>query len=274
MNFTYKFACVQLNSSEDLQDNLLTAERLIRQAATLGADVIATPEVTDQMLADRTERIEECFTQDAHPAIPFFSKLAQELSVTLLIGSLVIKTEGGYLYNRSFLFNREGKINTTYDKMHLCDTDLPTGQKFRESACYKEGKKAVVADLGDLQLGMSICRDLRYGRMYRALARQGANVMMIPSAWLFATGKMHWEILLRTRAIETGCFIIAPNQVGEHAGNRQTYGHSMIINPWGEIIAHTQKDKEDVIMAECDFSLVTQARKAIPCLSHEPAYVF
>ena len=269
-----KFACVQLNSREVIQENLLFAEKLIRKAATSGADVVCTPEVTDQMLADRSERVEECHYQADHPAIEFFGLLAKELSITLIIGSMIIKSRDDKLHNRSFVFSPMGDIQAMYDKLHLCDTDLPTGEQYRESSCYSAGDKAVVTQVGDITLGMSICRDLRYGGLYRALARQGASVIVVPSAWLAATGKMHWEVLLRARAIETGCYIVAPDQVGAHSGGRRTYGHSMIVDPWGAIVARSTKDEPDVISADLDFALVVQARKAIPCLSHNPDYQF
>ncbi len=271
-----RFSCIQLISGESIQDNLLRAEALIRKASDQGAQVVCTPEVTDQMLENRSDRVVECFTQHEHPAVSFFSNLAQELSLYLLIGSIVIKSdETSALYNRSFLFDPEGRIQAIYDKMHLCDTELPTGEKYQESSCFHHGNRAVISEIKqDVVLGMSICRDLRYPQMYRALARQGATVMSIPSAWLATTGVLHWEVLLRARAIETGCFIIAPNQVGGQTGNRKNYGNSMIINPWGEIIAHTQNEGEDVIVADLDLSLVAQARKAIPCFSHNPDYVF
>ena len=269
-----KFACVQMNSVEAILDNLVVAEKLIREAVSHGANVVCTPEVTDHMLADRSERLDECFLQDEHPAVKAFSALAKELSVYLLIGSMIIKGRDNCLYNRSFLFAQNGDIQATYDKMHLCDTDLPTGEQYRESALYAAGDKAVVTQIEDVTLGLSICRDLRYGKMYRALAKQGASVIAIPAAWLATTGKLHWEVLLRARAIETGCYIIAPDQVGMHSGNRKTYGHSMIVNPWGEIVSQSDKESEDIIYADLDLSLVTQARKAIPCLSHDKEYAF
>ncbi|MGB1077627.1 MAG: carbon-nitrogen hydrolase family protein [Bdellovibrionales bacterium] len=269
-----KFACVQMNSVEAIQDNLVVAEKLIREAVSGGADIVCTPEVTDHMLADRSERLDECFFQEDHPAVHAFSSLAKELSVYLLIGSMIIKGHDNRLYNRSFLFAPSGDIQTTYDKMHLCDTDLPTGEQYRESSLYAAGDKAVVTQVNDITLGMSICRDLRYGKMYRALARQGASVIAVPAAWLATTGTLHWEVLLRARAIETGCYIIAPDQVGSHAGDRKTYGHSMIVNPWGEIVVQSDKPHEDVIFADIDLSLVAQARKAIPCLSHDQEYAF
>lgn len=270
-----KVSAIQMNSTEVLDDNLAVADRLIRDAVGRGARLVVTPEVTDQMLADRAERLDECFTQGDHKGVSFFSALAKELSVYLLIGSMVIKNrDGNKIYNRSFLFAPDGQIKSTYNKMHLCDTDLPSGQKFRESICYAAGHKAVVTDIDGAGLGMTICRDLRFGRMFRALAREGAKIITVPAAWLHATGELHWEVLLRARAIETGCYIIAPDQVGTHAGNRQTYGHSMIIDPWGQIVVQSNKDGVDIVSADLDLSLVDQARKAIPCLSHDQSYQF
>lgn len=270
-----KFACIQMNSSEVIQNNLNIAATLIRRAHAQGADVVCTPEVTDQMLADRSERIDECYTQDEHPAVSFFSDLASELSIYLLIGSMVVKSaDGKRLYNRSFLFSPDGDIQARYDKIHLCDAHLPTGEEYKESALYTPGTKAVVTKVNDITLGMTICRDLRFGRMFRALGRNGAQVITMPAAWLEGTGRLHWEVLLRARAIESGCYIVAPDQVGEHAGGRRTYGHSMIVNPWGEIVARSDIDGEDVLVADIDLSIVEQARKAIPCLSQDREYVF
>ncbi len=269
-----RFACIQQNSGEDIQENLSVAEKLIRMASNSGAKYISTPEVTDQMMADRRERIEECFTQKDHPAVKFFSNLANELSIYLFIGSLIIKSDDGLLNNRSFVFTPEGEIQDTYDKIHLCDTDLPCGTQYRESALYKKGEKAVVTNVDGSVIGLSICRDLRFGSMYKALSHQGASIILVPAAWLKATGDPHWEVLLRARAIETGCYIVAANQVGKHSGNRETYGNSMIISPWGDIITKSNKDAEDIIIADLDLSVIDKSKKVIPCPSHKQEYVF
>lgn len=270
-----KVACVQLNSSEVLIDNLLNAQKLIRQAVLQGAQFVATPEVTDQMLADRSERLSECYTLEGHPGVEFFAKLAADLSIHLLIGSMIIKSDDhSRLFNRSFLFAPDGRIQATYDKIHLCDTELPTGERYQESACYTSGQRAVVTDVSGLKLGMTICRDLRFGRMYRALAREGADIITVPSAWLASVGRLHWEVLLRARAIETGCYIIAPDQVGEHSGGRKTFGNSMIVNPWGEVVQKSTGEGEDIIFETLDEGLIQQSRRAIPSLQEDPGYIF
>lgn len=270
-----RVAAIQMNSCEVIQENLIAVDKLIRSAAEKGATFICTPEVTDQMLSDRSERLDECFMQADHPGVPFFSALAKELSVHLLIGSMIIKDrEATKIHNRSFLFSPLGEVQATYDKMHLCDTDLPDGKTYCESACYVAGDRAVVTNINGVGLGMTICRDLRFGRMFRSLAREGAKIITVPAAWLSATGNPHWEVLLRARAIESGCYIIAPDQVGEHSGGRTTYGHSMIVDPWGNIVCVSDKQSEDVLIADLDLSVVDRARKVIPCVSQDKDYKF
>jgi predicted amidohydrolase len=270
-----RVAAIQMNSCEVIQENLIAVDKLIRSAAEKGATFICTPEVTDQMLSDRSERLDECFMQADHPGVPFFSALAKELSIYLLIGSMIIKDRGATkIHNRSFLFSPLGEVQATYDKMHLCDTDLPDGKTYCESACYVAGTKAVVAEVNGVGVGLTICRDLRFGRMYRALAGEGAKIITVPAAWLKQTGDPHWEVLLRARAIETGSYIVAPDQVGAHAGGRETYGRSMIIDPWGNIVCESDKSEEDILVADIDLSLVVQARKVIPCLIYNQEYQF
>lgn len=256
-----KAACIQFTAGPVIEDNLKTVEKLIRDAAKQGATLIATPENTDTMALGKAGIAK---MQDAHPGIPLFADLAKELNVTLVIGSMAIKLENGKLANRSFLFSPDGKIAAQYDKIHMFDVDLPTGESHRESATIQPGDKLVVAG----NIGLSVCYDLRFAYLYRALAQKGAEILNIPAAFTVPTGRAHWEVLLRARAIETGCFVLAPAQVGEHEGGRKTWGHSMIVNPWGEIIAQAA-DKSGVIAADLDLSEVPKARAAIPALRHD-----
>ena len=267
-----KTACVQLTSGPDIAENLKSAEELIREAAGQGAQFIATPENTDQIRRYVKDRIESSGDMDSHIAIPHFSKLADELNIWLLIGSIGIP-RGDRLANRSMLFSPEGKITQTYDKIHMFDVTLSRNEFYKESNEIDPGDEAVIADLGDAKLGMGICYDIRFPHLWRDLAKQGAEILSAPSAFTVPTGQAHWEVLLRARAIETGCFVVAPAQTGEHEGGRKTYGHSMIINPWGEILAAMDAEI-GIIAADLDLEEVTKARAAIPALQHDRHYAF
>ena len=272
MSQTVKAACVQMNSGPHIPQNLDIVERLIREAAAQGATLIATPEVTDQVLSNRAEKLGETHTQEEHPGVARFSALAQELSVTLLIGSMCIRVSEEKVANRSFLFGDDGALKATYDKIHLYDVDLPTGESHRESKLFEGGSEAVLADLEGYKLGMTICYDLRFPHLHRDLAKKGAAVITIPAAFTVPTGQAHWEVLLRARAIETGCFILAPAQCGDHQGARKTYGHSMIIAPRGEVLGQAGTQEEGFVLADLDMALVGKARSAIPALRHDREY--
>ena len=263
-----KAACIQITSSPVIEDNLKTAERYIRQAAEQGASFIATPENTCHIRFPAVQKCESAYTFDEHPAMPFFSALAKELEITLLIGSIAVKTEDK-LWNRSLLFAPDGELMTTYDKIHLFDVDLPTGESHKESDVMKPGEKLGISKISDdFTLGLSICYDLRFAYLYREMAQKGANILCVPAAFTVPTGKAHWEVLLRARAIETGSYVIAPAQVGEHEGGRKTYGHSLIINPWGEVLADGG-ESEGIITADLDINKITEARTSIPALQHD-----
>lgn len=266
-----KAACVQLNAGPVIEDNLHAAAALIREAAGQGAQFIATPENTCHMRSPQTEKLKSAKPEDTHPGIPFFSELARELGVFLLAGSLSIRLEDNRIANRSYLFGDNGEIAAHYDKIHLFDVDLPTGESHRESALVRPGEHAVVAAMPWGKLGMSICYDLRFAYLYRDLAKAGASVISVPAAFTVPTGQAHWHTLLRARAIETGAFVMAPAQCGEHEGGRRTYGHSLIIGPWGEILAEGGEEP-GIIMADLDLSAVEKARAAIPALQHDREY--
>lgn len=265
-----KAAVVQLNAGPVIEDNLRQAEHFIREAARDGATLIATPENTCWMRASLEDKLKTSFPQDEHPAVSFFADLARELKVKLLIGSLAsIKIGEGKVANRSFLFGKEGQLITTYDKMHMFDVQLPNGDKYRESDSNQAGDEIVVAETERVKIGLSICYDVRFPQLYRQMARQGAQVLSIPAAFTVPTGQAHWEVLLRARAIENGAFVLAPAQAGTHEGGRATYGHSMIIGPWGQILAQIQGDGTGFASAELDLAEVDKARAAIPAIQHD-----
>lgn len=263
-----KAACVQMTSGPDIEGNLRAAEKLIRAAAGEGAKLIATPENTDCIRTPPSEKLKCAFAETDHPGIKIFSGLAAELKIALLAGSFAIKLPEGKIANRSYLFSDQGKIAAQYDKIHLFDVDLPTGEKHRESETIKPGEKPVVAETPMGVIGLSICYDLRFAYLYRALAKARAQILTIPAAFTVPTGKAHWEVLLRARAIETGSFVLAPAQTGTHEGGRKTWGHSMIISPWGEILAQ-MNDETGFVTADLNLDDVAKARAAIPALKHD-----
>lgn len=267
----FRAACVQLRSSDDVQENIRAASTLIREAHAGGAEFVATPENTTLMAPDGGAKIERTFYEDRDPALPIFQALAEELGVWLLIGSLAIRVSESKTANRSFFIAPNGHIARRYDKIHLFDVDLPSGEHYRESNTVAPGGRAVVAELPWAALGMTICYDMRFPHLYRDLARKGAEVFAVPSAFTETTGKAHWHVLLRARAIETGAFVIAPAQGGVHANGRRTFGHSLIVNPWGQVIAEAGTDP-GVIFAEIDTREVSDARARLPALKHDRVY--
>jgi predicted amidohydrolase len=266
-----KFACVQMTAGPEVGANLDAAAALIRKAAAEGAKFIATPENTSIIEPNRDLALAKSFTQDEHPGLPYFSALAKELGVFLLIGSMPIRVEAERLANRSFLFDAAGRLVAQYDKIHLFDVDLPNGEVYRESERIRAGAQAVLAPTPFGPLGLTVCYDLRFPHLYRDLAKAGATIIGIPAAFTVPTGEAHWHVLLRARAIETGAFVLAPAQCGTHAGNRRTYGHSLIVAPWGEILAEAG-DQPGTISAELDFSKVAAARSMVPSLRHDRDY--
>lgn len=262
-----RVACVQMRSGVDLAANIAAATRLIREAAGQGAQLIATPEMTT--LLDRKPGAvwEKSTTEEADPGLRAFRALAAELKVTLLIGSIAIRAEGGKCANRSFLIGPDGEIVATYDKIHMFDVQLNAGNIYRESDSFAAGGDAVIATLPAGKLGMTVCYDVRFPDLFRTLAVGGAKIIAVPAAFTRITGEAHWHILLRSRAIETGCFVIAPAQGGKHQDGRETFGHSLIIDPWGKILAEGGVDP-GVIMATLDLAQVDEARGKIPSLAH------
>lgn len=268
MSNRLKVACIQLNARPDIQDNLKVTEGLIREAAGQGARFIATPENTCFMTYPMTARLAAAQEQDGHETLLALQKLAAELGVWILIGSLGIKLEKRKLANRSVLINDKGEITATYDKIHLFDVDLPNGERYRESAIIVPGEKAVVADLPGTKVGMSICYDIRFPHLYRVLSKAGAGIITVPAAFSMPTGEAHWETLLRARAIENGAFVLAPAQSGMHEGDRSSWGRSRIIGPWGEILA-AMETEVGMITADLNLEDIEKARAAIPALTHD-----
>jgi len=266
-----KFACVQMTAGPEVGANLETAAALIREAAAGGAKFVFTPENTSIIEPNRDLALAKSFTEAEHPALPYFSTLAKELGVWLLIGSMPIRVEPERLANRSFLIDDQGRVITHYDKIHLFDVDLPNGEVYRESERIRAGAQAVLAPTPWGNLGMTVCYDLRFPQLYRDLAHAGAAMISIPAAFTVPTGEAHWHVLLRARAIETGTFVLAPAQCGQHAGGRRTYGHSLIVAPWGEILAEAGEEP-GIITSVVNFSKVAAARSMIPSLRHDRDY--
>lgn len=262
-----KVACVQMRSGIDVERNVADASGLIREAAGQGAELIATPEMTTLLDRKRGATWEKSTTEDVDPGLKAFRTLAKELSVTLLIGSIAVRLEAPKCANRSFLIGPDGQIIARYDKIHMFDVQLNAGNVYRESESFAAGGEAVVAPLPAGALGMTVCYDVRFPNLYRQLALSGATIIAVPAAFTRITGEAHWHILLRSRAIETGCFVIAPAQGGRHEDGRETYGHSLIIDPWGEILAEAGADP-GVITATLDQAKVEEARARIPSLDH------
>jgi predicted amidohydrolase len=267
----FRAACVQLRSSDDVQENIRITSELVREAKGKGAQFVATPENTTLMAPDGGAKLAQSYDEASDPALPAFSRLAEELGIWLLVGSLAIKVSDSKTANRSFLIDPKGRVAARYSKIHLFDVDLPSGEKYRESNTVAGGDEAVVADLPWGRIGLTICYDLRFPQLYRALAKKGAFLLTVPSAFTETTGKAHWHVLLRARAIENGAFVLAPAQGGTHANGRKTYGHSLIIAPWGEILAEGGTEP-GVFIADIDPALAADARTRVPNLQHDRAF--
>jgi predicted amidohydrolase len=261
-------ACIQLASDIEPEANVAAGAEALRRAREGGADFVLTPETTDMMEMKRRDAFAKAKGEGEHPGLAQLSGLAGELGCWLLIGSLVIRLSDERLANRSFLIDPAGRIAARYDKIHMFDVEVPDGQSYRESKAYRAGETAVLADLPWGRLGLSVCYDLRFPQLYRTLAQAGADFLTVPSAFTRLTGRAHWHVLLRARAIETGCFVLAPAQCGETSQGRQTYGHSLIVAPWGEVLAEAG-EAPGVIFAEIDPARVAEARRMIPALGHD-----
>jgi predicted amidohydrolase len=241
---------------------------LVREAAAQGARLILTPEGTNVLQKDRSKLLPLLRSLGEDVVVQGLRDAAKELGCWVLIGSALVLREDGKAANRSVLVSPDGLVMATYDKLHMFDVDLPTGETARESATYEPGDRAVIAEAAGAMLGMTVCYDMRFPQLYRALALAGAEVMSVPSAFTRPTGEAHWEVLLRARAIETGSFVLAPAQGGRHEDGRGTWGHSIAIGPWGEVIARLDHDEPGVLLADLDLAAARKARAAIPNLKN------
>jgi len=276
MSGRFTAACVQMTSGPEPGPNLAAATALIRRARAEGAGLVMTPEVTDMLEPRRRLTLEKAEPEDRHRGLAALRELAAALGIWLLPGSLIVRLEGGEgesgrLANRSFLIDPAGAIAARYDKIHLFDVEIPDGRSYRESAAYDGGGRAVTAELPWGRLGLTVCYDLRFPQLYRALAQAGCHFLTAPSAFTRFTGEAHWHLLLRARAIETGCYLFAPAQCGDHPGGRESYGHSLIVAPWGEVLADGG-EAPGVVAAEIDPARVAAARAMIPSLRHDRAF--
>ncbi len=270
-------ALVQLNASDDPAANLPVTEAFVRQAAAGGADLILTPEVTNIVSASRTRQNEVLREEADDATLARLREVTAELGIWLSLGSLALKSgdPDGRFVNRQFLIGPDGAIAARYDKIHMFDVELGGEETYRESAGYRPGETAVSATAAGVKLGLTTCYDMRFPALYRALAQCGAQILTAPSAFTVPTGQAHWHVLLRARAIETGCFVLAAAQCGTHAATRgrvrQTYGHSLAVDPWGTVIAEAA-DTPGVIYAAIDLDAVKRTQARIPSLSNARAF--
>ncbi|AVT79487.1 carbon-nitrogen hydrolase family protein [Rhodopseudomonas palustris] len=263
----FNAALVQMRSGLTPEPNLEQGIRLIREAVKAGADYVLTPEVSNMMQLNREALFAQLAEQDDDLSLKAYRELARELNIHLHIGSLALRASPERAVNRSFLIGPDGAILASYDKIHMFDIDLGNGESYRESANYQPGETAVISDLPWGRIGLTICYDVRFPALYRALAESGASFLAVPAAFTKPTGEAHWHVLLRARAIENGCFVFAAAQGGLHENKRETFGHSLIIDPWGKVLAEGGIEP-GFIMARIDPAEVTKARGKIPSLQH------
>lgn len=268
MSGPFRVACVQTNSARTIAENIGPVDALIRRARDAGADVVLLPENVSMLEPVGRLLREKAPAEDAHPALAAFRELAREAGVWLVIGSLAVAAGDGKVWNRSLVVDAKGEIVARYDKIHLFDVDLGGGESYRESASIVPGDRIVVVETPWGRLGLSVCYDLRFPHLYRALAKAGADFLSIPAAFTRTTGRAHWHVLQRARAIENGTFVFAPAQCGVHAEGRETYGHSLIVDPWGAVLADAGEEV-GFVLAEVDPAQVAAARQRVPSLAHD-----
>jgi len=268
MSSSFRAACLQLNSGSDLPANLAILKRMVAEAAAGGAQLVLTPEYS--LMMDGSGRVmrEGALDIDGGSVLQELQQLARQNGVWLLIGSLTLKIGEERIVNRSFLITADGTVAATYDKIHMFDVTLPDGKVIRESSSYRPGEHAVIAATPWGKLGMTVCYDVRFPQLYRALAQQGAEFLSVPSSFQRQTGKAHWHTLLKARAIENAAYVLAPAMCGEHPGNRQTYGHALIVDPWGEVLADGGEEP-GIIYADIDPARVAKIRGMMPSLQHD-----
>jgi predicted amidohydrolase len=276
MTAAFTAACVQFTAARDHEPNIQIVSELVRRARGAGADLVLTPENTGLIEPIGKLRREKARDEANHPVLAALRDVARETGAWLLIGSLAvdIAKEPGIaegerrLANRSYLIDAGGGIVARYDKIHMFDVDLAGGESYRESNAFRPGGEIVLALTPWGVLGMTVCYDLRFPQLYRALAHGGADFLAIPSSFTVPTGKAHWHVLLRARAIENGCFVFAPAQWGEHAERRRTYGHSLIVDPWGEVLADA-REGVGIVSAPIDPARIAEVRRMVPSLNHD-----
>jgi deaminated glutathione amidase len=264
---TFKAGLIQMRSGLDPQANLTAMLAAIDEAKRAGADYVLTPEMSNILALNREDLFAKIIAEDNDPTLATLCEVARKLSIYIHIGSLAIKASPEKAVNRSFLIDRKGNVIARYDKIHMFDVALAGGESYRESNNYRAGELAVIADLPWGRLGLTVCYDLRFPALYRALAEAGVSFLAIPSAFTKQTGEAHWHVLIRARAIENGSFVFAAAQGGKHESGRETFGHSLIVNPWGQILAEGGTDPA-VLIAEIDPAEVATARSRIPSLHH------
>jgi predicted amidohydrolase len=267
----FTVACLQTNASRDIAANLATVARLARAAKDNGADFILTPEYVALFEPDAKALLRAAEPWEGHSQLAAFARLARELGVWMLAGSLHVKAPSGKAFNRSILLDDKGAVVAHYDKIHLFDVRLANGEDHRESDTFEAGGAATVAETPWGPMGLTVCYDVRFPHLYRSLAQGGARTILVPSAFTRATGEAHWHVLLRARAIETAAFVIAPAQTGTHAEGRRTYGHSLVVDPWGNVLADGGEDV-GVTMATIDPALVDRARAQVPAWGRDAEF--
>lgn len=267
-----RVAAIQMRSTTNVDANIKAFETLVRDAAAQGANYIQTPEMTGIVEKNPKALSNAIRTQDSDPLFAHASALAAALGVHLHIGSTAIKLADGKIANRAAVFSPDGSLSATYDKIHMFDVDLDNGESWRESAVYAPGETLGLTDIGEAKLGLAICYDVRFPPLFRDQALAGAHILTVPAAFTRQTGQAHWHVLLRARAIENGAFVIAAAQGGRHDDGRETYGHSLIIDPWGRILAEKADDEPGVIIADIDLAEVAVARGKVPNLKNARPY--
>jgi len=267
----FKAACIQFTAAPEIAPNLDKSLRMVREAAAKGAKLVCLPEYFSGIAAVGSRLVPTALKEEDHPVLPAFKALARELGLWLLLGSMGVTRADGRIANRGYVIDPSGQVSARYDKIHLFDVDLEEGKRYRESETIAPGSTAVVAATPWGGLGLSVCYDLRFPHLYRELAKSGAAMLAVPAAFTRLTGRAHWHVLIRARAIENGAYVLAPCQSGTLSGGAECYGHSLVVDPWGEVLADGGEE-EGVIVAEIDPEAVASARRRIPALTHDRGF--
>ncbi len=269
---SFTAGCVQLRSGKSVTENADVAEGLIRSAARDGATYVQTPEMSNVLVRSRRDLMERISTAEDDPFLTMARSLARDLEIHLHLGSLAVAAGQDKVANRAFLIGPDGHVMVSYDKIHMFDVDLPNGESWRESATYEPGTRTVVADLPYARMGLAICYDIRFPAVFRDQSRAGADVLTAPAAFTRQTGLVHWHVLQRARAIENGAYVISAAQGGVHEDGRETYGHSVVVDPWGAVVAELDHDAPGFVLADVDPAKAAEARQRIPAIANERAF--